>query len=125
MISTAKMIQFRNKLRLSQQEVADYVGVSQSTYSEWESNKGKPNSKFYLKIAEILQTEIANLLEDNSFVQIIYNQENKDSAFNAVNVQIEKEKDTDKTLESRLENVEAALKVALKYIEKLELELRL
>ncbi len=62
-------------------------------------------------------------MEDNSCIQIIYNQENKDSAFNAVNVQIEKEKETDKTLESRLENTEAALKVALKYIEKLELEI--
>ena len=121
MFSTIKMRQFRDKLRLSQQEVAQHIGVSQSTYSDWESNNVQPHSKFYTKIAEILQTEIANLLEDNSFVQIIYNQENKDRSVGSVSMLIEKEED--KSLQLRLENTEASLKVALKYIEKLEAEI--
>ena len=121
MFSTTKMRQFRDKLRLSQQEVAQHIGVSQSTYSDWESNNVQPHSKFYTKIAEILQTEIANLLEDNSFVQIIYNQENKDRSVGSVSMLIEKEED--KSLQLRLENTEASLKVALKYIEKLEAEI--
>jgi DNA-binding transcriptional regulator YiaG len=38
-ISGTKIAQKRNKLKLSQAEFADLVGVSQSIISDWESGK--------------------------------------------------------------------------------------
>lgn len=45
----------RNEKRFSQQEVADYLGISQRTYSNFESDKSTPSILQLKKISELLE----------------------------------------------------------------------
>ena len=47
------LIKFRRKLNFSQENVADAVGVSQSSYCEWEKGRS-PKSEFYPKLRDAL-----------------------------------------------------------------------
>jgi transcriptional regulator with XRE-family HTH domain len=62
MISGTKLRKFRDSNKISQAEVADAVGVHQSTYSDWESEKSQPHFKYWAKLAEVLKTELTALL---------------------------------------------------------------
>ncbi|WP_227606678.1 helix-turn-helix domain-containing protein [Hymenobacter translucens] len=48
--------------RLSQHEVAATLGVSQSTYSAWESDKCTPKSSYLPALAATLRTSVPELL---------------------------------------------------------------
>lgn len=58
----SNIIKFRREeLELKVKEVAQYIGVAESTYREWENGRriqGEP----YLKISEILHISIGDLL---------------------------------------------------------------
>ena len=41
-----KLVNFRKKYNLTQKEVSNQLGVSQSTVSSWELNKSTPNKEF-------------------------------------------------------------------------------
>lgn len=62
-VSGTKISQLRQKNKLSQQELAERVGVSQSIISEWESDHCQPRSKFIDKIAKELGVSVSDLLE--------------------------------------------------------------
>lgn len=53
-LTPKKLIELRTKRGLSQQEVADYVGVSQRSYSLWENGDTKPKHESTIKLLEIL-----------------------------------------------------------------------
>jgi transcriptional regulator with XRE-family HTH domain len=55
MILTSNLIRLRKLHKLSQQEISMFLGIKQSTYSDWESEKTFPSSRFIPKISEILQ----------------------------------------------------------------------
>ena len=74
----------RNKKAISQQEVADFLGVDRRTYVRWESGEADIKSPYIPKIAEFLHVEIADLFR-NKPSEIVINQhysENKDSSIN-------------------------------------------
>ncbi len=52
----------RKKARLSQQQVADYIGISQNTYSYWENEKYNVDSESLRKLSELFNTSVDYLL---------------------------------------------------------------
>jgi len=53
----------REAKRLSQQEVADLVNISQASYANYESGRSKPRVPKALHIAEVLGIESAEILQ--------------------------------------------------------------
>jgi len=47
-----KLHKLREKSRLSQQEVADFIGVGQNTYSRWESDLSTFKIEYLPKLSE-------------------------------------------------------------------------
>lgn len=54
----------RLNLHMTQEELAEKVGVVQSAISAWESGESKPRSELLPKIAEILGCTIDDLFRD-------------------------------------------------------------
>ena len=74
----------RESQNLSQQYVADYVGVERKTYMNWEAGESDVKSKFIPKLAELFNVEIGDLYQGNSS-EIIITQNNSDNKENSVN----------------------------------------
>ena len=76
----------RNKQNLSQQLVADFLGVDRKTYVSWESGTADIKSSFLPRIATLFQVEINDLFRKKmNSVTITHNSENKNvSANNSV-----------------------------------------
>lgn len=73
-----KLRKLRDDKKLSQSEIADFLGVSQSAYNKWEADQSKPSSDNLLKISDFHGVEIKDLLEDSN--GIISNNIFKDSS---------------------------------------------
>jgi transcriptional regulator with XRE-family HTH domain len=54
----------RNKNNVSQQEIADYLGVDRKTYISWESGMVDIKSSYLPKLAEFLHVEIRDLYRE-------------------------------------------------------------
>lgn len=78
------MRQFREAKRLSQDDLALRLDVTQSTISNIESDKSIPNSILLNKIAQELEVDINDLLNDSSN-NIMTNNEFSDHAVAAIN----------------------------------------
>ena len=50
-----KLVNFRKKYNLTQKEVSNQLGVSQSTVSSWELNKSTPNREFNSNIDRMIR----------------------------------------------------------------------
>lgn len=59
------LLKLRKERRLSQAEVADQLGVCQSTYCAWESDRSLPNAKCYIDLAVLFGVEIGDLTSHN------------------------------------------------------------
>ncbi|WP_048509211.1 helix-turn-helix domain-containing protein [Chryseobacterium sp. FH2] len=71
----------RNKTKLSQQEIADMLGLDRNTYTNWENEVTDIKSQYIPKLAEIFQVSILDLFDGaqkNQFVNNSY--DNKDSS---------------------------------------------
>ncbi|WP_294288918.1 helix-turn-helix domain-containing protein [uncultured Chryseobacterium sp.] len=79
-----KVRQFREAKRLSQDDLALRLDVTQSTISNIESDKSIPNSILLNKIAQELEVDINDLLNDSSN-NIMTNNEFSDHAVAAIN----------------------------------------
>jgi len=78
----------RNKKAISQQEIADFLGIDRRTYVRWETGEADIKSPYIPKIAEFLQVEIADLFREKPS-EIVINQhnhhtDNKDTSMNGV-----------------------------------------
>jgi len=73
-----KLRKLRNNKKMSQTEIANMLGVSQSAYNKWEADQAKPNTDNLVRIAELHDVEIKDLLEDNT--GIVSNNIFKDSS---------------------------------------------
>ena len=87
----------RTKTKLSQQEVADMLGLDRSTYINWENETSDVKSQYIPKLAEIFGVEIQDLFLDEQKVRISNNTfDNKDNStgiiiFNFNNKEMPKE----------------------------------
>lgn len=53
----------RERKRISQQEVADYLGITRQAYSHYEVGRRKPDYETLLKLAEFYGVSVLDLLE--------------------------------------------------------------
>jgi len=86
----------RNKKKISQKEMADYLGVDRKTYKSWEEGTVEIKYSYILKLADILQVEVSELLQEKPSDVIInqHNTDNKDTSINNSIVLIVTDKDT-------------------------------
>ncbi|MBX3102056.1 MAG: helix-turn-helix transcriptional regulator, partial [Bacteroidetes bacterium] len=77
-----KIREAREKKGYSQEQLAELLGLSQSTVNKMENGKIRPNPRRVVEIAEALEADPQELLQDEEghFVTIINNTENKASA---------------------------------------------
>jgi transcriptional regulator with XRE-family HTH domain len=54
----------RSKTKLSQQEIADMLGLDRNTYTNWENETTDIKSSYIPKLAEIFNVKIQDLFED-------------------------------------------------------------
>ena len=52
----------RKRKKLTQNELANLLGISQKSYSNWENNKAEPTLENIVKLANILETTTDELL---------------------------------------------------------------
>ena len=72
----------RNKKNISQQEVADFLGVDRKTYVSWETGTSDIKSSYIPQLAEFLHVEISDLFKAKNS-EIVFNlQDNKDNSVN-------------------------------------------
>jgi DNA-binding XRE family transcriptional regulator len=76
----------RNRNNVSQQEVADFLGVDRKTYVSWEAGMVDIKSSYIPKLAEFLHVEIKDLFREKSSGVVInqHNTDNKDSSINGI-----------------------------------------
>jgi transcriptional regulator with XRE-family HTH domain len=60
----AKITKCRLRKRLSQQELSERIGVSQSVVSSWESDQCQPRSKYLDLLAQELEVRIEDLTKE-------------------------------------------------------------
>ena len=81
-----KLRKLRDNRNLSQQEVADHIGVERKTYMNWESGVSDVKSTYISMLAEFFNVDYNDLLKDNSSSTVIsQNNTNKDNKDNSVN----------------------------------------
>jgi len=72
-----KLRQLRDGQKLSQSEVANYIGITQSAYNRKESDQTEVKANELFKLAELYKIPIQKLFPENNCTQI---QENKDQS---------------------------------------------
>lgn len=68
--------QLRKEFRLTQQELAEKLGVQKQTISNWESNRNIPEDKFIPQLANIFNVDTKKLFE---YKNDLYNVNNTNS----------------------------------------------
>ena len=99
----------RNKKNISQQEIADFLGIDRRTYQRWESGEVDIKSLYIPKIAECLQIEIADLFREKPS-EIVINQhhwDNKDTSMNGVVVLLTDKEAVEQLVEVMKKRVES------------------
>lgn len=59
----AKIAAHRKKLKLSQSQLADKLGIKKCRLGAWEEGRANPNPDFLVKLAEEFKTTVDNLLK--------------------------------------------------------------
>jgi len=54
---------YRKERGLSQEKVAEYMGVSRQAVTKWERNLSKPNSEHLIKLAALFEISVSELLD--------------------------------------------------------------
>lgn len=79
-----KKIRLQNS-KLSQQDIADSLGVERNTIARWESGETDIKSEYIPKIATLLNVEIKDLFENDTKSIIIQNNKNIGKANSVLN----------------------------------------
>lgn len=68
---TNRLVQLRKKRGLTQQQIADEIGVNRGSYSNWEKGKREPSFENLVKLASILGTSTDYLLgTSNNYIDL-------------------------------------------------------
>lgn len=100
----------RQNAGMSQEKVAELVGVSRQAVTKWEVNQSAPNTENLFKLAEIFGTTVDLLLESN--------EESKQSPAEQIYYlyKMEEEKKADAKKKQRIKNIKSALLVITGYL---------
>ncbi|WP_270599253.1 helix-turn-helix domain-containing protein [Faecalicoccus pleomorphus] len=63
-----KIRQARLRKGITQNQIAEKIGISQPTYAQWENGKRKPKLETLKKIADALEVPVSILYDDYEFV---------------------------------------------------------
>ncbi|WP_336731941.1 helix-turn-helix domain-containing protein [Chryseobacterium sp. VD8] len=78
----------RSKTKLSQQEIADMLGLDRNTYTNWENETTDIKSHYIPKLAEIFQVSILELFGEKSKSEFVNNNyDNKESSIGQKDIQ--------------------------------------
>jgi transcriptional regulator with XRE-family HTH domain len=61
---------WRSANNLTQERVADLLGVSQPTYNKWESGKSEVPFKYYATIAKVIEVKLSELVPDGVIAEV-------------------------------------------------------
>lgn len=53
-----RLREVRKSKKLTQQEIAELLGVKQNTYSDWENGKTEPSFENLIKLADLLEVTL-------------------------------------------------------------------
>lgn len=70
----AKIIELRKKYNYTQERLANLIGVSRQTLSNWESNITSPDLKQAQAIAKLFKVSLDDLADNNTEVECLNNQ---------------------------------------------------
>lgn len=90
-----RLIVFRNRKGLSQDELSQKLGVSRQSISNWENGSSQPSIEFVKKLSEIYGVSVDDLLNVDKPIEDCYKKEEK--------VSKEEEKDKDKGSHIRID----------------------
>lgn len=62
----AKLVELRQQKGCSQQEIADYLGVTREAYSHYERNTREPNLEIIVKLIQFYQIEVSELINEST-----------------------------------------------------------
>ncbi|WP_312902074.1 helix-turn-helix transcriptional regulator [Chryseobacterium taichungense] len=100
----------RSKTKLSQQEIADMLGLDRNTYINWENETTDIKSSFIPKLAEIFDVKIQDLFDSERKLEISNNTfDNKDNSVGLIVFNISNQEAIDK-FNSKIEELIKALK---------------
>lgn len=68
-----KLTRLRKKKGYTQQEVADLLGISQPAYHKWETDLARPAIENLIKISEVYEIDLNELLEETPTFHITNN----------------------------------------------------
>lgn len=63
-----KIRQARLRKGITQNQIAEKIGISQPTYAQWENGKRRPKMETLKKIADALEVPVSTLYDDYEFV---------------------------------------------------------
>lgn len=72
------------KTKLSQQEMADHLGVDRNTYANWERGENDIKAEYIPKLAEILQVSIEDLFAPAKSNNISITQQHNEGKDNSI-----------------------------------------
>lgn len=72
------------KTKLSQQEMADYLGVDRNTYANWERGENDIKAEYIPKLAEVLQVSIEDLFSTAKSNNISITQQHNEGKDNSI-----------------------------------------
>lgn len=85
-----KLARLRKEKKLTQQQMAEELNVSQNAYNKWESDKTKPSMENIMKLADFHDTSVYDFFDDKA-TNINSVEKNKGMAFiignDTVNIQ--------------------------------------
>lgn len=107
----------RTEKKISQQEIADFLGISQGTYNRIENGSIELKISDLKKIAEKLEIPASQLLQEDSSKPTAYNLQRGDNNQNAQNTMTDQERvmfqQVVKTLENEIIRLHERLEQAL------------
>ena len=87
-----KLKQLRETKRFSQTEIADLIGVAQSTYNNWESDVSDPKAEYLPKLAQLYGVPLTDLFPKDAVIKIVQNHDNKDNSINGFEISLDPSK---------------------------------
>lgn len=67
---SAKLIELRTQHNYSQQEIADFLGLTREAYSHYERNAREPNLEVLVKLSNLYQIDISELINENTILNL-------------------------------------------------------
>lgn len=58
MIFSERLKRLRKEKKLTQKELAEQIGISQKSYSHWETGKNEPSLENLIKLVDLLEVSI-------------------------------------------------------------------